>query len=255
MSSSRASTVHQMRARGFSDLPSEVRDKIYALAAGDKERLVEKHVSKRNTETTSPAFFAARGYYGLTQVSRQIRQEFRDLYLRDRSISVHIRDAQDYLEAIYPSEKVDRNGIIVWLTIRTDNERRGKYDTPIEIRPLLLNLFNARGIDYEFVGKGGGIFNELFLGYEHEWRNAVENDFKSVELKEASCFGLRIVLNPKSRAPWVKTCAISVTRLPHVPEEALEYFGTLGLNIEDETIFVRRGAPRWMRADFLSGKK
>jgi hypothetical protein len=65
------------------------------------------------------------------------------VYLRDRAISVHIRDAQDYLEAIYPVGKADRNTVGAWLTIRTDNERRAKYDTPIEIRPLLLTLFNT----------------------------------------------------------------------------------------------------------------
>jgi hypothetical protein len=174
------------------------------------------------------------------------------VYLKDRAISVHIRDAQDYLEAIYPVGKADRNTVGAWLTIRTDNERRAKYDTPIEIRALLLTLFNTPGLDYEFTGKGGGIFNELFVGYETEWKAAVEHDFKSVELKEASCFGMRIVLNPKSRALWVKGCPISVTRLPHLPEEALEYFGKLGLDTENDMIFVRRGAPRWMRADFMS---
>jgi hypothetical protein len=230
---------------------TEVRDRIYTLCASDKERLVEKHVSRRNTETTSDNFFAARGYYGLTQASRQTRQAFRDLYLKDRAISVHIRDAQDYLEAIYPSGKVDRDTINAWLTIRTDNERRAKYDTPIEVRPLLLNLFNTPDLEYEFTERGGGIFNELFVGYETEWKTAVENDFKSVELKEASCFGMRIVLNPKSKAPWVKACPISVTRLPHVPEEAQEYFSKLGLDVENDMIFVRRGAPKWMRADFM----
>jgi hypothetical protein len=235
-----------------------VRKKIYSYAASDKERLIEKHVSRRTTETTSDAFFKARGYYGLTQVSRQTRQEFRELYLRDRAISVHIRDAQGYLEAIYPSSgkhAVDRNAIIAWLTIRTDVERRGKFDTPIEIRPLLLNLFNAPGLDYEFTGTGGALFNELFIGYEIEWRAAVEDVFKSVELKEPSCFGMRIVLDPKSRAPWVKSCPISVTRLPHVPEEALEFFSALGLDTEDDMIFVRRGAPKWMRGDFGRGHK
>ncbi|KAF1837650.1 hypothetical protein BDW02DRAFT_543441 [Decorospora gaudefroyi] len=247
------STVHKMRSVGFRDLPQEVRNKIYTYAANDKERLIEKHVSRRSTETTSDAFFAARSYYGLTQVSRQTRQEFRELYLRDRAISVHIRDAQDYLEAIYPSAgtcAVDRNTIMAWLTIRTDVERRGKYDTPIEIRPLLLSLFNTPGLDFEFTGKGGEIFNELFIGYEPEWKSAVANEFKSVELKEPSVFGMRIVLNPKSATPWVKTCPISVTRLPHVPEEALEFFSALGLDTENDMIFVRRGAPKWMRGDF-----
>jgi hypothetical protein len=187
----------------------------------DTERLVEKHVSRHNTGSTS---------------------------------DVHIRDAQDYLEAIYPAGQADRTPVTTWLTIRTDNERRAKYDTPIEIRPLLLALFNTPGLDYEFIGKGSAIFNELFIGYEREWKAAIESDLKGVELKEASCFGMRIVLNPKSRAPWVKSCPISVTRLPHLPEEAHEYFGKLGLDTENDMIFVRKGAPSWMRADFMNRK-
>ncbi|KAI4645165.1 hypothetical protein J4E93_005965 [Alternaria ventricosa] len=258
--SSNPSTVNAGRSagRGFSDLPQEVRNRIYALAANDKQRLVEQHVSRRSVTTTSEGFWAARAYYSLTQASRQTRREFRELYLRDRAVSVHIRDAQDYLDAIYPSSgnfAVDRNTISAWLTIRTDVERRGKYDTPIEIRPLLLSLFQAPGLEYEFVGKGGAVFNELFVGYEAEWKAAVEGVFKSVELKEPSVFGMRLVLNPKSTVPWVKQCKISVTRLPHVPEDALEWFSALGLDTENDMIFVRKGAPKWLRGDFIKSSK
>ncbi|USP78862.1 hypothetical protein yc1106_06136 [Curvularia clavata] len=263
MSSKSASTVNQMRFPGFADLPLayrrvEVRNRIYAICANDKERLIEKEVSRRNTTTTSDAFWAARGFYSLTQVSRQTRKEFRPLYLKDRAISVHIRDAQEYLDTIYPvsgTSAIDRNNIVAWLTIRTDVERRGKYDTPIEIRPLLASLFNTPGIDFEFTGKGGAIFNELFLGYEPEWRAAVNNELKSVELKEPSMFGMRLVLDPKCPTPWIKQCAISVTRLPHVPEEALEWFSALGLDPENDMIFVRRGAPKWLRGDFMKVSK
>jgi len=105
------------------------------------------------------------------------------------------------------------------------------------------------------VGKGGAIFNELFVGYEAEWKAAVEGVFKSVELKEPSVFGLRLVLNPKSTVPWVKQCKISVTRLPHVPEDALEWFSALGLDTENDMIFVRKGAPKWLRGDFIKVSK
>ncbi|RMZ67598.1 hypothetical protein GMOD_00001546 [Pyrenophora seminiperda CCB06] len=258
--SSNPSTV-QMRSKGFGDLPLEVRNRIYAIAAYNKERLIEKRVCRRGataTTTTSDAFWEARGYYGLTQASRQTRQEFRTLYLRDRAISVHIRDAQDYLEAIYPSSgkcAFDRNDISLWLTIRTDVERRGKYDTPIEIRPLLLSLYTTDGLEFEFTGKGGAIFNELFIGYEAEWKAAVANEFKNVELKEPSIFGLRLVLNPKCQTPWIKQCKISVTRLPHVPEDALPWFSALGLDVEEDMIFVRKGAPKWLRGDFIKVSK
>lgn len=256
--SSNPSTINYKRFAGFSDLPLEVRDRIYAICAYDKDRLIEKEVSRRNTTTTTDAFWAARGYYSLTQVSRQTRKEFRPLYLKDRAISVHMRDAQEYLDVIYPtsgSNVIDRGNIVAWLTIRTDVERRGKYDTPIEIRPLLARLFNTPGIDFEFNGKGGAIFNELFLGYEPEWRAAVNNEFKSVELKEPSVFGMRLVLDPKCPTPWIKKCAISVTRLPHVPEEAHEWFSALGLDTENDMIFVRRGAPKWLRRDFIKVSK
>ncbi|KNG50883.1 hypothetical protein TW65_01861 [Stemphylium lycopersici] len=262
--SSNPSTVSQTRSKGFGDLPLgtannlEVRNRIYAICAYNKERLVEKHVSRRNATTTSDAFWAARGYYSLTQASRQTRQEFRALFLRGRTISVHIRDAQDYLDAIYPASgkcAVDRNAIVAWLTIRTDVERRGKYDTPIEVRPLLLSLLNTPGLDFEFTGNGGAIFNELFIGYEPEWKSAVNNEFKSVELKEPSVFGMRLVLDPKCRTPWIKQCAISVTRLPHLPEDALQWFSALGLDTENDMIFVRRGAPKWLRGDFMKGSK
>ncbi|EOA87573.1 hypothetical protein ACJQWK_08655 [Exserohilum turcicum] len=256
--SSNPSTVNHRRTLGFADLPLEVRNRIYAICAYDKDRLVEKEVSRRNAATTSDAFWEVRGYYSLTQASRQTRKEFRPLYLKDRAISVHIRDAEDYLEAIYPTFghfAIARDAISIWLTIRTEVERRGKYDTPIEIRPLLLRLFNTPGLDFEFFGKGGSVFNELFLGYESEWRAAVNNELKSVELKEPSLFGMKLVLDPKCPTYWIKQCAISVTRLPHVPEEALEWFSSLGLDTENDMIFVRRGAPKWLRGDFMRASK
>jgi hypothetical protein len=246
-----------MRSTGFGDLPSEVRNRIYQLAAADKDRLIEKHVSRRSITSTSDTFFATRGYYGLTQASRETRQGFRELYLSNRAISVHIRDAKDYLETIYPSSgscAVPRETINIWLTIRTDVERRGKYDTPIEIKPLLHSLFNIPGLDFEFDGKGSAIFNQLFIGYESEWKQAIANEFKNVELKEPSMFGMKLVFDSKSNTPWVKQIPISVTRLPHVPEDTLPWFTALGLDIENDMIFVRRGAPKWMKGEFFSGK-
>jgi hypothetical protein len=234
-----------------------VRNRIYQLAAADKDRLIEKRVIRRSEASTDDAFFAARGYYGLTQASRETRQGFRELYLSNRAISLHIRDAKDYLDTIYPSSgsyAVPHGTINTWLTIRTDAERRAKYDVPIEIKPLLHILFNTPGLDFEFDGKGGAIFNQLFVGYEAEWKMAVANEFKNVELKEPSMFGMRLVLDSKSNSPWVKQIPISVTRLPHVPEDTLPWFAALGLDIENDMIFVRRGAPKWMKGEFFSGK-
>jgi hypothetical protein len=43
--------------------------------------------------------------------------------------------------------------------------------------------------------------------------------------------------------------------LPHVPEDALEWFSALGLDTENDMIFVRRGAPKWLRGDFIKSSK
>ncbi|KAF1940987.1 hypothetical protein EJ02DRAFT_348815 [Clathrospora elynae] len=247
----KASTDQKMKSAGFRDLPSEVRNRIYHLCASDPERLDEQHVSRRGTASTAPTSFEARGYYGLTQANSQTRKEFREMYFRDRTISVHIRDAQDYLETMYTNPSVNRETIAGWLTIRTDVERRGKYNTPIEVRALLRILFNTPGLDYEFTGaRGGAIFNELFIGYETEWRYAVENVFKSVELKEPSMFGMRLVVDRKCRLPWVEQCPISVTRLPHMPEESVPFFSELGLDLQNDMIFVRKSAPKWLGGEF-----
>ncbi|KAF2846236.1 hypothetical protein T440DRAFT_472069 [Plenodomus tracheiphilus IPT5] len=245
-----------MKTFGFLDLSSELRNRIYRIAANDADRGVEKRISRR--DETSPIdtdFYRSRGYYGLTQTCRLIRTEFRLQYLRDRAVSVHIRDADDYLASVLTPDAIASESNVGWFSIRAERQRRNDY--PRKLRPLLMKLYSAANLQFRFTeGQGPSVFNNTFLRYHLEWRDALMNDIKHIDADEASHWGLRIVLNPGSAMTWVKDCTRAWFRILHMSEEALAFFEKLGLNPESDMIFIRRGTkvPRDMTSSGM-GKR
>ncbi|CBY01448.1 hypothetical protein IAQ61_003278 [Plenodomus lingam] len=246
-----------MKGFGFLHLSSELRNRIYRLAARDADHGVEKRISRR--EGTTPVdsdFYRSRGYYGLTQTCRLVRAEFRLQHLKDRAISVHIRDADDYLDSVLTPEAIASENNVGWFSIRADRERRDDY--PRKLRPLLLKLYSAANLQFRFTeGQGPSVFNNTFLRYHLEWKYALINDIKHIDAEEASHWGLRIVLNPASQMKWVKDCTRAWFRILHMSEEALAFFAKLGLNPESDMIFIRRGTkvPRDMTSSGKAAKR
>lgn len=233
----------------------ELRNRIYRIAANDRDNTVEKRVSRRTSSTVDSAFYRSWGYYGLTQTSRLIRAEFRPYYLKDRAISVHLRDAEDYLEALLSPELIASGNNIGWLSIRAEAERKDDY--PIRIEHFLKLLYSAPNLQFRFTdGDGPSVFNNTFLRHHAQWKKAFAEDIKHMDMAEASHWGIEIVLNPKSKMSWVKESNRAWVRMMHLSEGAHEFFGDLGLNTEADMIFVRRGAPssklRGMARDMTS---
>ncbi|KAH9878059.1 hypothetical protein J1614_003276 [Plenodomus biglobosus] len=241
----------------FLNLSSELRNRIYRFAASDADCRAEKRISRR-AETTplDGDFYRSRGYYGLTQTCRLVRTEFRLQYLRDRAVSVHIRDADDYLDSVLTPEAITSGSNVGWFSIRAERERRDDY--PRKLRPLLLKLYSAANLQFRFTeGQGPSVFNNTFLRYHLQWKDALMNDIKHIDAEEASHWGLRIVLNPGSKMTWVKDCTRAWFRIMHMSEEALAFFEKLGLNPESDMIFIRRGTkvPRDMASSDKGGKR
>ncbi|KAI8931060.1 hypothetical protein NX059_012071 [Plenodomus lindquistii] len=246
-----------MKTFGFLDLSSDLRNRIYRIAASDANCGVEKRISRRNETTPlDNDFYRSRGSYGLTQTCRRIRAEFRLQYLKDRAVSVHIRDADDYLDSILTPEAIASESNVGWFSIRADRQRRDDY--PRRLRPLLMKLYSAANLQFRFTeGEGPSVFNNTFLRYHAEWREALICDIKHIDADEASHWGLRIVLNPGSSMPWVKDCTRAWFRILHMSEEALAFFEKLGLNPESDMIFIRRGTkvPKDMTSSTKGGKR
>lgn len=246
-----------MSSFGFLNLSSELRNRIYRFAASDADCRAEKRISRRDETTPLDGdFYRSRGYYGLTQTCRLVRTEFRLQYLRDRAISVHIRDADDYLDSVLTPEAITSESNVGWFSIRAERERRDDY--PRKLRPLLLKLYRAANLQFRFTeGQGPSVFNNTFLRYHLQWKDALMNDIKHIDAEEASHWGLRIVLNPGSQMTWVKDCTRAWFRILHMSEEALAFFEKLGLNPESDMIFIRRGTkvPRDMASSDKGGKR
>jgi len=242
---------------GLIDLSSELRSRIYRFAADDADPGVEKRVSRRDvTVPVDSGFYRSRGCYGLTHTCRLIRAEFRLQYLRDRAISVHIRDADEYLETVLTPEAIASEDNVGWFSIRADGQRRDDY--PRRLRPLLMKLYSAANLQFRFTqGNGPSVFNNTFLRHHLEWKEALMHDIKHIDADESSHWGLRIVLNPGSQMAWVKDCTRAWFRIRHMSEEALAFLEKLGLNPESDMIFIRRGTkvPRDMAPPTQGGRR
>lgn len=235
----------------------ELRNRIYRFAANDTDLGSEKRVSRR--EETTPVdgeFYRSRGHYGLTHTCRLVRAEFRLQFLKNRAISVHIRDADEYLETVLTPDAIASESNVGWFSIRAERQRRDDY--PRKLRPLLLKLYSAANLQFRFTeGQGPSVFNNTFLRHHLQWKDALTNDIKHIDADESSHWGLRIVLNPGSHMPWVKDCTRAWFRILHMSEDALAFFEKLGLNPESDMIFIRRGTkvPRDMASSLNKGGK
>lgn len=153
---------------------------------------------------------------------------------------MHIRDADDFLDAFLTPDVVASNDNIGWLSIRAEQNKRSDY--PRKLRPLLMKLYNTANLQFRFTeGQGPSVFNNSFLRHHVEWKYALGHDIKHIDADEASHWGLRIVLNPGSEMPWVRDTSRAWFRILHISDEGLNFFQTLGLNHESDMIFIRRG--------------
>jgi len=249
-----------MPSVGFLDLSYELRTRIYRTIANDAERIDEKRVSRRTSEAVDSAFFQNRDYFGLTQTCRLIRREFRPVYLKDRVISVHIRDADDYLETLFSYKPIETEGSIGLLLIRTEAENKDDYPRIItphrRLDPLLRRLLSVPNLQFRFTENGGAsMFNNVFVVHQAAWKLALQNQVKYVDVEEPSLWGMRLVLNPDAEQPWMQECSRAWMRMIHMPEESLEFFSALGFSLEfahADMIFVRRATSTKMK-DFARG--
>jgi hypothetical protein len=96
-----------------------------------------------------------RHFVSLTQVNRQIRQEFRPLYLTKMEFGIDLKDVKTYLNTFYPSA---RSGIMVnenWygqLTIAMDNPVSASEKGPkgVDMWPLLNFWVQGHKIELAF---------------------------------------------------------------------------------------------------------
>lgn len=237
-----------MPATSFLDLSYDLRNRIYHFAADDAERLQEKRVSPCAFPGTDSNFFRQRTSYGLTQACRLTRREFRPMYLKDRTIAVHFRDAANYFDTQFSYKPIEAEGTIGLLIIRMEAESKDDYPRLFhrDLDPLLRRIYDVPNLNFRFTDRGGAsMFNNIFVVHRAAWKRALQTDVKHIDIEEPSLWGMRLVLNHNSPQPWLKDCMKAWVRMTHMPEGSLEFFESLGFSQESshfDMIFVRRSS-------------
>jgi hypothetical protein len=105
---------------------------------------------RRRLAPTNPKRVTQRPFHGLTQVCRQIRVEYRPLYLMAQEIGLDITEANKYLSTFYGSDPTDTavGNITVAISGKVSKTEMG--DKGIDVWPMLDVWANSRHIEAGF---------------------------------------------------------------------------------------------------------
>lgn len=132
--------------RMHAKLKPELRNRIYHFAAEAKfesDGRVPPVITKARQEPIAATAYnlGARTFMGLTQSCKQIRAEYRVLWLRDSSIRIKLEDVQSYMATFYPKAE-DYCNAPKLLLISWDHENDG-YDKDVLFEITLLLRIRA----------------------------------------------------------------------------------------------------------------
>lgn len=170
------------------------------------------------------------------------------MYMKDRTIAVHFRDAVNYFDDHFSYKPMETEGTIGLLIVRMEPESKDDYPRYFhrDLDPILRRMLSVPNLDFRFTEHGGAsIFNNIFVVHRAAWKKALESDVKHIDIEEPSLWGMRLVINHNSRQPWLKDCMKAWVRMTHMPEESQEYWESLGFSQESshwDMIFVRRSS-------------
>jgi hypothetical protein len=116
--------------------------------------------------------------FGFSQVSQQVRKEFRPLFMREVAVRIHNRNAMKYLAVFVPV--TERNTSRANITIHVGYAG--------DFLPVLKFCLDAPGIICHFTGlypKQEAMIDKI---WEHRtaWKEVVENEFSAIEACHAS---------------------------------------------------------------------
>lgn len=132
--------------RRYAKLNPELRNQIYHFAAEaefESDGRVPPVITKARQEPTAATAYnpGARTFIGLTQSCKQIRTEYRVLWLRDSSIRIKLENVQSYMSTFYPKAE-DYSNAPKLLLISWDHENDG-YDEEVLFDITLLLRIRA----------------------------------------------------------------------------------------------------------------
>ncbi|KAF2119777.1 hypothetical protein BDV96DRAFT_642783 [Lophiotrema nucula] len=162
---SSASTT-QVALPGFLRLPGELRNQIYNYSLEDQDikqallvhRPRRANLRHRHRPTSRP-------YYGLTQVCRVLRNEYRPLHLKKQEIGLDLTDANGFIAGQYNTRQGDAghcgNGNFTFALNKTVPDKE-KY-IGVDIWPALNMWANSGKVEAGF----GRYMHQNLHGYDH----------------------------------------------------------------------------------------
>jgi hypothetical protein len=138
------SEVASPRSRRYANLNSELRNRIYHFAAEaefESDGRVPPVITRSRQEPTAATAHSPSGrtFVGLAQSCKQIRSEYRVLWLRGSSIRIKLEDVQSYMTTFYP-EAEDYCNAPKLLLISWDHENNGCDEDVLFDITLLLHI-------------------------------------------------------------------------------------------------------------------
>ncbi|KAF2792517.1 hypothetical protein K505DRAFT_362831 [Melanomma pulvis-pyrius CBS 109.77] len=205
---------HEPSAFRFLDLHAELRNYIYEYAVEQKINNVRTgngtRLKKAPAGTTANSLANAnhthestRAFFGLTQVNRQIRSEYRPLYLKQNAVYIEVDSIPEYIETFYPMEvshpdySTNYGGSITITIAQQYTNHPIRVDRRILINPFLKLIFNNENAQCTFSDNADARdLIEIGLNHRAAWESLMDD---GVEIfLELRYFRLGVILTLKA---------------------------------------------------------
>jgi hypothetical protein len=203
-------------------MSAELRNRIYEFAVQDlrddqAKRVTsdEFYVLRRCDTPMHPAL----DYRGFTQTCRQLRTEFRPLYVGAKTAYISACEAPDYVEAYFPGAEpiisLTRQSVFMIVLEPVPGTQRGAstyYPVPLRenLYPILTALYNKK-TELGFATKDErqvqvvDDLNNWFRNHKEAWSAAVEKDLSCLYVHKLEFFRpqLQLIFKKQHTQSWV----------------------------------------------------
>jgi len=238
-------------ARGTTNDVAELRNRIYHFA---QERAFCVHglepplLVKCKKESKASSVYGARQFLAFTQSCKQIRLEYRPLWLRNSAIRVEFKDINDFIATFYPKVEDYQNAPKLFVISWDHEEDDFDEDALLDITPLLrlrascptfVASFRARRIidgdlpDFPCEDCGHSIHCGCDPDCEHEF--AVDNAFEELHMQYYYTDALDEIL-ANANASWLKAIREDTAK-------AMRVECTIDLHSQHLSIYIRFRIP------------
>ncbi|KAH7082802.1 hypothetical protein BKA63DRAFT_501662 [Paraphoma chrysanthemicola] len=217
----------------FLDLPAELRNRIYEIAARGSPSFGQEYrpiIHNSRGSRKASHIHDDKGFLGLTQACRQVRDEFRPSYLAHRRTYIRFFDVVHFLECMFDS--MSRGPPVVPLDLAVDMRHVGMREHQDDLAPALRALLTHHDLRHSLFRDDccQRATRRIFVGNVAAWRHALNNDIDQVIASDSGLWmGIDIVFKSTSKLPCLIDCSETLRPFPPHVLRRHDYFVRLGL--------------------------